>query len=134
VANEVATEFIVGPSKCMRCPDVLQKGCRANVVATINGIIFLSLFSVPYFSPRMGCPRVMKFYMGFLVTQKIRFMVNKFFWGTFRFVYQQKEEVCPGALQKGCRANVVATINAIIFLSLSSPSLTFLPEGVVLGS
>ena len=45
-------------------------------MSTINGIFFSG-----YFSPRRGYRRVMKFCMGFSVTNKIRFGVNKS-WGT----------------------------------------------------
>ena len=46
----------IGQSKYVPCPDRLQKGCQANVVATINGLISLLALS-DLFSPRRGCPR-----------------------------------------------------------------------------
>ena len=51
----------IGPSEVRAIPLALQR----NVVCTIFGIIFvfLSSFWVTYFSPRMGCPRVVKFCM-----------------------------------------------------------------------
>jgi hypothetical protein len=32
--------WILVQAECMRCPDALQKVCQADVVATINGVIF----------------------------------------------------------------------------------------------
>ena len=40
VTSEITDGKQIGPSECVRCPDALQKGCCANVVATINGVIF----------------------------------------------------------------------------------------------
>jgi hypothetical protein len=56
---------------------------KTDIVSAINGVISLSFFLPPgCFSPRRSYRRVPKFCMGFLLTKKIVFGVNKFgVWG-----------------------------------------------------
>jgi hypothetical protein len=42
-------------------------------------LLFFLSFSDTYFSPRRDCPRVVKFYRGFLLTKKIGFQPQKKF-------------------------------------------------------
>ena len=51
--------LILVRAKCVRQRLALHTVVE-NVVASINTVIFSFLFLRPYFSPRRGCPRVVK--------------------------------------------------------------------------